>query len=260
MYNNFKHLLKKDNIGLISKRGRLLGSNGDFSHIFICNGLVDKNYLADLSYVFPLYLYPDENKQEVLIQSEGRSSNLNSKIIQRIEDLLNLKFTVEKEQNHDTFAPIDILDYIYAVLHSNNYRIKYKDFLKNDFPKVPFPNNSESFWRLVKDGGIIRQLHLLESPLIDKFITQYPIGGNNEVDKIKYKDGNVFINENQCFANVPEIAWNFSVGGYQPAQKWLKDRKDRTLTFDDIRHYQKIIVSLMETNRIMKQIDEVLVL
>lgn len=260
MYNNFKHLLKKDNIGLISKRGRLLGSNGDFSHIFICNGLVDKNFLADLSYVFPLYLYSDENKHEVLIQSDGRSSNLNAKIIQRIADLLKLKFTIEKELKHDTFAPIDILDYIYAVLHSNTYRLKYKDFLKNDFPKIPFPNNIESFWKLVKSGGIIRQLHLMVSPILDKFITQYPINGNNEVDKIKYKDGNVFINEKQYFSNIPEIAWNFSIGGYQPAQKWLKDRKGRELTFDDIRHYQRIIVSLMETDREMKQIDEVLVL
>ncbi|MCK9340086.1 MAG: hypothetical protein M0P38_08895, partial [Bacteroidales bacterium] len=182
-----------------------------------------------------------------------------------------------------SFAPIDILDYIYAVLHSPTYREKYKEFLKIDFPRVPYPKDKNTFWQLVKLGGEIRQIHLLESPIVEKFITQYPIDGDNVVIKPRFisaslndisaspnissslndisaslnDNGKVYINDTQYFDNVPEIAWNFYIGGYQPAQKWLKDRKDRKLEFEDILHYQKIIVALTETDRLMKEIDKI---
>lgn len=149
------------------------------------------------------------------------------------------------------------MDYIYAVLHSPTYREKYKEFLKIDFPRVPYPKNPQTFWQLVKLGGELRQIHLLESPSVENYITQYPAGGSNIVSKIKYHDGHVYINETQYFANVPAVAWNFYIGGYQPAQKWLKDRKDRQLEFEDILHYQKIIVALTETNRLMVEIDKI---
>ena len=157
----------------------------------------------------------------------------------------------------NTFAPIDILDYIYAVLHSPNYREKYKEFLKIDFPRVPYPKDQNTFWQLVKLGEEIRQIHLLESPIVEKYITQYPIDGDNIVTKPKYEDGKVYINNTQYFNSVPEIAYNFYIGGYQPAQKWLKDRKDRKLEIEDIFHYQKIIVALMETDKLMKEIDKI---
>ena len=80
------------------------------------------------------------------------------------------------------------------------------------------------------------------------------------VEKPIYMDGKVYINKDQYFGNVPEVAWNFYIGGYQPAQKWLKDRKTRTLSLDDLRHYAKIIIALTETDRLMKQIDELFVL
>jgi very-short-patch-repair endonuclease len=157
----------------------------------------------------------------------------------------------------NVFAPIDILDYIYAVLHSPAYREKYKEFLKIDFPRVPYPKDADTFWKLVKLGGEIRQIHLLESPTVEKYITKYPIDGDNKVVKPKYENNRVYINETQYFDQVPEVAWNFYIGGYQPAQKWLKDRKDRTLEFDDILHYQKIIVALTETDRLMKEVGKV---
>jgi very-short-patch-repair endonuclease len=156
----------------------------------------------------------------------------------------------------EVFAPIDILDYIYAVLHSPSYREKYKEFLKIDFPRVPYPKDKDSFWKLVKLGREIREIHLLESATVEKYITQYPIDGDNVVGKIKFQDKKVYINDTQYFDNVPEVAWNFYIGGYQPAQKWLKDRKDRKLEFDDILHYQKIIVALTETDRLMKEVDK----
>ena len=187
------------------------------------------------------------------------------------------------------------------MLHSPAYREKYKEFLKIDFPRVPYPEDPAKFWQLVALGGELRQIHLLEHPVVEQFITTYPVGGDNVVrnkltktqpgfvedeepsviarvakqspnrgdhhaspsagsgtarDDDK-KPGKVWINEEQYFGNVPLTAWEFYIGGYQPAQKWLKDRRDRELSFDDIRHYQKIIVALTETDRIMQEIDEV---
>ncbi len=176
----------------------------------------------------------------------------------------------------EEFAPIDILDYIYAVLHSPTYREKYKEFLKIDFPRVPYPKDADTFWQLVRLGGEIRRIHLLESPTVENYITQYPIDGDNVVDKILFNSpppegcpqdgvvlhpvvGRVYINETQYFADVPLTAWDFFIGGYQPAQKWLKDRKGRKLEFDDILHYQKIIVALSETARLMKEIDQLMI-
>lgn len=169
------------------------------------------------------------------------------------------------QQPTETFAPIDILDYFYAVLHSPTYREKYKEFLKIDFPRVPYPKDKETFWKLVNLGAQIRQIHLLESPVVEKYITQYPIDGDNVVTKPRYVPisedsetlGKVYINDTQYFNNVPKTAWEFYIGGYQPAQKWLKDRKDRKLEFEDILHYQKIIVALFETDRLMKEIDKI---
>jgi predicted helicase len=186
-----------------------------------------------------------------------RTPNLNKEIVAKIATNLGLTFTNEKETSKNTFAPIDLLDYIYAVLHSPTYREKYKEFLKIDFPRVPYPTNLQSFQNLVNLGSQLRQIHLLESQILENSIITYPINGTNKVEKVKYFEGKVFINDTQHFTNVSEIAWEFYIGGYQPAQKWLKDRKDGNLEFDDILHYQKIIVALTETDRLMKEIDGV---
>ena len=207
--------------------------------------------------LFPLYLYPDNSGQQTIEQTIERQPNLNIEIVNQIASKIGLTFTNEKQNTENTFAPIDIVDYIYAVLHSPTYREKYKEFLKIDFPRVPYPKDLDTFWQLVKLGGEIRQIHLLESPKVEQYITQYPIDGDNEVGKTKYQDGKVYINDSQYFDNVPQVAWEFYIGGYQPAQKWLKDRKDRKLEFDDILHYQKIIVALSETDRLMKEIDKI---
>ena len=166
---------------------------------------------------------------------------------------------------------MDVFDYTYAVLHSPQYRRVYKDFLKTDYPRIPYPNNKENFWQLVALGSELRQLHLMESEILEHLITQYPIAGDNEITRpigkndfeitdTREHNGRVWINDKQYFDGVPALAWNFYIGGYQPAQKWLKDRKGRTLDVDDIFHYQKIIVALSETDRIMQEIDKVLVI
>lgn len=251
------HLIK-DNFAFVTTRLNRGLSQG---YSFISKNILDLHLLdsaADSLQSMPLYLYPVTNKQQAIGLNSRRTPNLNIEIVKQISEKLGLTFTNEKETIKDTFAPIDILDYIYAVLHSHTYREKFKEFLKIDFPRVPYPNDTTTFWQLVNLGAQIRQLHLLESPIIENFITQYPIDGNNAVDKVKYENGRVYINETQYFNNVPQIAWEFYIGGYQPAQKWLKDRKGRKLEFDDILHYQKIIVALVETSRLMGEIDEII--
>jgi predicted helicase len=256
-----QHFLEEENIGLtLCKQFK----SGDvYRHVFITKKIIESSYVSnktsEITSIFPLYLYHKKDSQQTIIgQPTKRTPNLNPEILKQIAEKLGLVFTPEKETSKKTFAPIDILDYIYAILHSPSYREKYKEFLKIDFPRVPYPKDKDSFWQLVKLGGSIRQIHLLESPVVEKFITKYPINGDNKVNKLKYSDEKVYINETQYFSNVPEVAWNFYIGGYQPAQKWLKDRKDRKLEFDDIQHYQKIIVALVETDKAMKDIDKVI--
>jgi len=234
--NISKHFINNKNIGLIANRQFL----GDYySHVGVTNKIICHGtfYLGNKGqdYLFPLYLFDD---------NELKTSNLKTEIVSQIEKIVGKT------------TPENIFDYIYAVLHSPNYREKYKEFLKIDFPRISYPKNPQSFKKLVKLGKELRLLHLFESPKINKPITTYPIGGSNIVEKPIYKDKKVFINKKQYFGKIPEVAWNFYIGGYQPAQKWLKDRKGRELTNKDIEHYQKIIVVLIETEKLMKKIDK----
>lgn len=254
-----KNFLKEGNIGLTLCKQFKTGDS--YYHTFITNKIIESSFVSnrtsEVTSSFPLYLYGEDENQQTIDQIIDRIPNLNSDIIKEISNKIGLLFNNEKGITKDTFSPIDILDYVYAVLHSPSYREKYKEFLKIDFPRVPYPKDKETFWSLVKLGGEIRLIHLLESPITEKYITQYPIVGNDTVSKPQFKEGRVYINETQYFDNVPEISWNFYIGGYQPAQKWLKDRKDRKLEFEDILHYQKIIVALSETDRLMKEIDKI---
>jgi predicted helicase len=244
------HLVHQENYSLSLKRQSKFDFSYTFIHRSICESCLFESAYANNT-EFPLYLYLENN----LLQTIDKTPNLQLEILNKIAENLALTFTTEKEPTENTFAPIDILDYIYAILHNPTFREKYKEFLKIDFPRVPYPKDATTFWQLVKLGGEIRQIHLLESSTVEKYITQYPEDGTNMVTKPKYTNGKVYINDTQYFNNVPEKAWNFYIGGYQPAQKWLKDRKDRKLEFDDILHYQKIIVALTETDRLMKEID-----
>ena len=262
-----RHFIEGENIGLITIRNSR--SSQTWREVFITNTIASSATpitALDQSFVFPLYLYP-ETEQQNLDNQQTRKPNLAPNIVKTIAAGLGLTFTPEKqtaEKTSDkTFAPIDLLDYIYAVLHSPAYREKYKAFLKIDFPRVPYPTDKNKFRQLIKLGGQLRTLHLLESPTLDTLITGYPETGDHIITKPEYKitdpktrRGNVNINKKQYFTNVPETAWNFHIGGYQPAQKWLKDRKHRELTPDEIFHYQKIIVALFETERLMGEIDK----
>lgn len=192
----------------------------------------------------------------------------------------NLEEVVSSSDSREQFfTPLDVLDYIYAVLHSPSYREKYKEFLKTDFPRVPWPDDVDSFWKLVHLGGELRQFHLMKHEDSEKCTVTYPAAGDNVVRNkmtktspgwMPYENSNlnanskdetlgkVWINDQQYFDKVPLTAWEFYIGGYQPAQKWLKDRRDRELTIEDIQHYRKIIKALMETTRLMREVNEVI--
>ena len=257
--------MNNNNLGLVAARQ----SKESFA-VLISNSVCTHKIVTvyDRSFIFPLYLYPETGGQQEIGGGEARRPNLNMEIVGRIASGLGLVFTPEKEEREGTFAPIDILDYIYSVLHSPSYREKYKEFLKIDFPRVPYPQNANTFWSLVKLGGELRQIHLLESPKVEQYITSYPNDGDNTITrKIGKKDwdlydsenglGRIWINDEQYFDQIPLAAWEFYIGGYQPAQKWLKDRSGQSLSYDDILHYQKIIVALTETDRLMQEIDKI---
>jgi predicted helicase len=159
------------NISLLSGRQT---KNKEVCQFFISNTLSEMKTAESStgSYHFQLYTYPESNGQQTIEQNTERTPNLNPEIVNQIAEQLGLTFTHEKNNTEDTFAPIDILDYIYAVLHSPTYREKYKEFIKIDFPRVPFPKDENTFWQLVKLGGEIRQIHLLESPKVEQYITQ----------------------------------------------------------------------------------------
>jgi predicted helicase len=248
-----RHFLIGENVGLVFKRGFTERA----APVFISNKIIDfrswsRPGMQGGDYIAPLYIYPFDNSNE-------RTPNLNKDIIQNFSTTTGLQFTNEKEDNEKSLAPIDILDYIYAVLYSNNYREKYTEFLKIDFPRIPYPQNVEQFCKLAAIGSILRNLHLMEnvSPLLN--LADFPVMGSNEIETVHYKDNKVFINKAQYFSDVPPEAWQYFIGGYQPAEKWLKDRKGHVLSFDDIEHYRKIVFVLITTIKIQQQIDEVLV-
>ncbi|MCL2410113.1 MAG: N-6 DNA methylase [Treponema sp.] len=247
-----RHFIVGNNMGLvIGRQGQAVGSM-QWNLIFVTKKIIDLNlYYRGGGTVFPLYIYPFDDNTE-------RQPNLNMEIIKLLETKLKLQFVSEKTDDKKIFAPIDILDYIYAVLHSPSYREKYKEFLKIDFPRVPYPIDVKQFRKLAELGALLRSAHLLENVMLSKNMALYPVEGDNTIDIIKYENENVWINKKQYFSKVPVTAWQFYIGGYQPAQKWLKDRKGRTLNFDEIQHYQKIVNVLCLTGDLQGKIAGVM--
>ncbi|MFK5915401.1 MAG: N-6 DNA methylase [Woeseiaceae bacterium] len=265
-FNVMKHMLSADNIGI--SYNRQVEVNRDFYDVFIHKNLFQLHTLSlkESNSFAPLYCYEDNG----LLGNSNKCKvpNLNTKIISKISSIIEMEYVEQDSDLEDLYAPIDILDYVYAILYSPRYRKKYNDCLKSDYPRIKYPSSKEMFLRLSTLGREMRQIHLLESDVVVKYITSYPIdGGNTITRKIVKKDwelcdtkdqlGRIWINDEQYFDQIPLKAWEFYIGGYQPAQKWLKDRKGRKLNFDDILHYQKIIVSLVETDRIMQEIDKI---
>lgn len=242
-----RHILA-DNLGLICCRQQSQQSTwgliGVTEDIIECCAISNKT--KETNYLFPLYLYSQTEAEKAM--GMVRRSNLSKDFLKAITSKLSYIPT-----------PETIFYYIYAIFHSHTYRSRYAEFLKIDFPRVPLTSNNQLFTHLAEYGEQLVALHLMKSPMLDNPLTKFVENdGNCIVDSghPKYTNGAVIINKKgDKFTGVPEQVWNFYVGGYQVCQKWLKDRKGRTLTPDDIQHYQRIVVALKETIELMAKID-----
>jgi predicted helicase len=188
-----------------------------------------------------------------------RRPNLNPDFIKELSGKLGLDFVNDgKGDMVKTYGPEDVFNYAYAVFHSPTYRTRYAEFLKIDFPRLPLTSDKALFQKLGEKGAELVSLHLMESATLNKLITTYPVKGDNIVEKVRYdeKEQRVYINKTQYIEGVTAEVWNFHVGGYQVCEKWLKDRKGRALTYDESTHYQKVVVALKETIRLMAEIDK----
>lgn len=233
-YNTINSLLFDNNVAICSIR---IGRSYNFP-IFASSVLTDKTLLSskDNCSVFPLYIY----------DNEIQTANFHEDIFNKICSSLGFEPTPEQ-----------LFNYIYAILHCPSYRTKYKEFLKIDFPRIPYPTDKSIFGKLSQKGEALVNLHLMKNANSWSVSTGFPVSGSNEVKEISFDEGRVYINEDQYFDNVDSIAWNLFIGGYQPAQKWLKDRKGRTLGLDGIEHYERIIYALDKTHQIMDEIDDI---
>tara|TARA_R110000868_G_scaffold58183_15_gene179910 strand:+ start:3190 stop:6285 length:3096 start_codon:yes stop_codon:yes gene_type:complete len=244
-----EHYLRDENVGLlVTKQVR----DYAFAHVFVTRQQSEAIFLSGTTSTnamnLPLYLHPGDGELD-----QSRRINFEPKLYAELKRRA-------ADPHHGEPGELQVFDYIYGVLHCPVYRETYSEFLKVDFPRIPWPKTPDVFWAVSEKGTQLRHLHLMEPAAIGD--TPYPFEGDGDgtVEKPTFtatKDGlgDVWINKTQRFAGVLEISWDFYIGGYQPAQKWLKDRKGRALEFADIQHYQRIIKILSETDRIMKEIE-----
>lgn len=233
--------LVRDNLALVTVR---LLSTEQFHHAFVCNTIGDRCLLSiktkETSYIFPLYLY----QNDPVSGDEPRLTNLSGEFLRAVNESFGTEVT-----------PEDIFYYIYAILYSQKYRDRYSEFLKIDFPRIPLTSQYELFSRLSRLGGELILLHLLKSDKGD----EVPLkgDGNNEVSAKRniYEGGRLYLNSDQYFEGVPPDSYTFRIGSYHVLEKWLKERKGRTLTREDIIHFQKIITTIKKTSEIMEEID-----
>lgn len=236
-----KHLYRKENVAMTVCKQL---ATSEWNLVNVAEGVVDdcfvSNRTKERGYVFPLYLY-----EENFGKTEKRP-NFNVEVYDKIAAAVKCKP-----------SPEDVFDYIYAVLHTPEYRSKYKEFLKVDFPRIPYPKSAAVFDRLVAFGGELRNAHLLKDKHSQfEKVAAFAVEGENVVEGVRFDEGRVYINGSQYFGNVSEDIFNIYIGGYQPAQKWLKDRKGRALTNDDCDHYQSIILALIKTRDVMAELSK----
>ena len=277
-----RHMLAGENLGLIFMRQVAL--HGAYSHFGVSRALVDNRAFYSNKGIMsfaPLYIYPSE--QEIvsgLYRPDERQPNLAPEYTQSLEHHLGLQFIEEGRGDlRETFGPEDVFHYIYGVFHSPTYRQRYDQFLRTDFPRVPSIYDIELFRALVRMGRQLTQLHLMESPALNQTEIGFPVPGDYVVESgyPKYvrpghslpgqaaplEEGRVYISKDnsrsrkrgQYFEGISPEVWEFRIGGYQPMEKWLKDRKGRALSFDDLDHYRRMGFALAETGRLMQEVD-----
>jgi predicted helicase len=253
-----KHLLA-GSLALLSTR-RVTGK--PYDNVFVCRGLVEYKAVTHdrNTQVFPLKLVQSDDSGSLFSSGQGKLglSNISPDVLGHWKDRLNIQ---SSEQ---------VFYSIYAILFSPEYRRRFREGLQRDYARVPQPLSPDLNRELMKLGSKLISLHLMDSPVLDDVITTYVGPKKPEVESVRWSDNTVWLDatapkKGQLAVlgtvgvhGVPEAVWNFHIGGYQVCEKWLKDRKGRTLSNADVAHYQKIVLALTETIRLMKEIDEVI--
>jgi len=255
------HHMLQENLGIQTCRqisGKL------WRHILATPGITDDCYVSNITrergYLFPLYLYPEQEasskkagitlslfEPKVSYGKKGRTPNIAPQIFQKL-----------KEVQGKNLTPEDVLHYIYAVLYSNVYRAKYAEFLRFDFPRIPFTADREVFQTFAGYGRQLVELHLLKGELLNHPIAKYQGRGENDrIEKIQYREAErqVHINDQKYFEGIAPGVWQYHIGGYQVLHKFLKDRRGRLM--DDPRHYSRIVTAIAKTIEIQELLDKI---
>lgn len=255
------HMLHSGNFSLITARSN---KSPTTDHFFVSTGLTETKCgeRTTQSQGFPLWLHPRESSDLLDTAPREKAANLAPDFVAALTAVLG-----------HTPMPEDTLAWIYAVLYAPSYRTRYADFLKRDFPRIPLPTDDALFARLVAAGTELIALHTMDVTI--PRITRYDVAGSNEVVKVRWvareeppspqpspakrerepSNGRVYINDAQYFDDVPQAVWETHIGGYRVAEKWLKDRKGRQLSYDDLTHYQAVIAALARTLELQAGID-----
>jgi hypothetical protein len=246
-----RHMMQ-ENLGLVTSRQ----TQSHFKHVFVTNKIIEFNLTGTAGrygsgYLFPLYLYPDLDKKDLfshIEEAKGKQPNISKKLSSALSE------AYKKEP-----TPEEVFYYIYAVLYSNAYRTKYSEFLRVDFPRVPFTKEHKLFEEMGKYGKRLVDLHLLQSSELDPPVARFQGKGNNKVEKVKYneKEARIYINQDQYFEGVAQEIWEYRIGGYQVCNKWLKDRKGGTLSLEDIKRYCKVATAIQRTIKVQRNIDAI---
>jgi predicted helicase len=247
--------MQKGNLGLALPRR--VETSGPWQHAIVTKNIIEhvSVSLKTIDYLFPLYLYPDDKEanscreQPTLYADEkpnGPRPNIDEKFYRKLSEAYGVKP-----------ASAELLHYVYAILYANPYRTKYAEFLKLDFPRIPFTNDLGLFRRVAGLGDLLTALHLMTSPLLDLPMAKFEGEGESKLDKPRYdtEKGRVYINAGRWFEGVAPEVWEYRIGGYQVCDKWLKDRKGRVLQLDDIKHYCRVVTALSRTIEVQREID-----
>ena len=254
-----QHMLKENFALSVGRAGQVVGLERPWNVVFVSEHIVDFNvFYRGGELLFPLYLYQQKDKSKkrsfgstmMLFEPQAEYTAKKPNLSPALVEKLTNEFKKEP-------TPEQIFYYIYAILYSNTYRTKYAEFLKIDFPRIPFTRDYTLFKKMAGYGERLIELHLLKTSEIDTPIAKFQGKGNDKVEKLKYEKGKLFINKDQYFEGILPEVWEYQIGGYQVLDKWLKDRKDRALSLDDIKHYCGIVAVLKKTIEIQDKIDSI---
>ena len=248
------HMLAGENVALMTCRQL---SQPTWAHAMVSDRISDdcmvSNRTRERGYLMPLYLYPDDSRKDLFsdLEPDERKPNLNPKVVAALTAAYGEEPTTE-----------DIFHYVYAVLYADAYREKYAEFLKIDFPRIPFTTDFELFQTLAALGKRLVELHLLRSEELDPPAARFQGQGDNRVARtqsqgFRYEaqEERVYVNKTQYFEPVPLELWEVQIGGYQVLAKWLKDRRERRLTLEEIKTYCRVVTAIQRTITLQEEID-----